>query len=752
MYEQYFAQMNPPTLENGILKAFDCETTGLATRSVDQAFLVVFTKETGVSNAYYGDMDCSTRKVFWSDETAKQILDELKEPGVTWVASNAKFDMSCVEPIIKRFFATHEDLVTFIETFLKGCHDTIMEHHALVNDEEHGLKFAAVKYGDMPDTDESALRSAVAECRKDATGFAIASEVTCPHVKKPRDGWGVMDYWVPREYARVKWENSQCYRMWLAGTKTEETLKKYPGWNWRPPGLIHSTDKGHHFWTVCEEYCVLDTVRSIVLHKSFKKTLQATPTYSINGKATLWDIYLANRPALVTTYFMEDWGITLREDRFEPVSKICREDAHDAMWIATKVIGMITPVNLASPIDVRRILYDLFNLPVTEKTKAGHPSTDAKFVKRVVAACITRIDDTSSLQPPRMAHGVESLQQYFTRLDGWAKDIVALGPASPEMLYCFCNALLLYKSAVKSLESALAYARASVPVIPGFKRLQPSFNPVGPRSTRMSSSNPNGQNITDGKKNTGTGFFTRSHSMKGIFGPLPGREWWSWDYHQMQLIIFAVACGDKQMLKAAEAGLDFHTVMAQRIFGLSEKEAPTDRQRRIAKAVNFGFIFGAQPKRIEAESGVENLFDILLETIPTAVQFIKDTERKVRLDGYVLSLDGYRLYVPKEQAYSGVNYIVQGTEGTIVKAGQLMVFEYIRSLRKRYEDAIMNITVHDDTIIDSVSGFLSPENISTIGHLFELASTRIGVPCTVSCKHITTVWDEGKDVEMEEVA
>ena len=130
---------------------------------------------------------------------------------------------------------------------------------------------------------------------------------------------------------------------------------------------------------------------------------------------------------------------------------------------------------------------------------------------------------------------------------------------------------------------------------------------------------------------------------------------------------------------------DFHNHMASLIFSSSE---PSKAQRRIAKNVNFGFIFGASERKIDSTANEHGFYNELMSMFPNAHQFIQETRNKISASGVVHTLNGYPLHVPLREnpwspgdytyaAHVGVNYIVQGTEGHIVKIAMANCHSYL---------------------------------------------------------------------------
>ena len=265
----------------------------------------------------------------------------------------------------------------------------------------------------------------------------------------------------------------------------------------------------------------------------------------------------------------------------------------------------------------------------------------------------------------------------------------------------------------------------------------------------FSSSNPNGQNISKGKNP-----FKRIDlsgidlSIRSVFGPAAGREWWAIDYGQIQLVTLAYASGDPKMIAAVEAGMDFHDFMAREIFGIPDGEEVDDGERRIGKNVNFGFVFGAQPKKIEETARKPGLWDILCDLFPAAIEFLAANQKSARTNGYIDCVGGYRLEVPHDRPYAATNYLVQGTEGEIVKMAYRMCWERLQELPF---DAWIALQVHDEFVFDFPAGE-GEKYIGEMAWCMEEAARKIGVPCPVDGKFIDDNWAEGIGVDFYQQA
>lgn len=764
--------------------SFDWEATGIHLHHGDEPFMLCMTFDDKESILWEAEVDPFTRKPLWKEEDLLEIAEafshspESEEPW-QYVATNAKYDVACTALALKKLPST-----TFSpETFLKSCHDTIGKHHALVNNESHALKDAAVKHAGMLDDDEKDIHEAAKQARLIARGlgFKIASKENCPQQRKaPKKGWAVMDMWVPRAVAKWQWEHSQAYRYLYRkfqldlGYSLEEfphqtmswsdwcesanivdiaSASKLQGWEWHPPEVC---EKGSHpWWTLAAKYCGLDTVRTLVLDQMFTATLL---------QDNLWDQYMEHRTSLPISFMTEQRGLTVNLTKCKELIRqfeVMRDDAQLIVNTSLNLPGF----KITSTDSMRSILYGYFKLPVTRltkpknKDKKGNPTTDADFIAEVINGTVKTMKDLGispeDYTPPEWQRGVEPYPQYKNRLRTWYK---ALNPKEDKLaqLLAFTTGVMRYKKAVTAISYLTGYVHAAEPITPveqqqdadAYGRLYPSLNPYGTRSTRYSGSNPNGQNISKGGKGKkGLEWLkTKQFSLRSVFGPAPGREWWRFDYHQIQLVIFAILCGDEQMVQAAHDGKDFHTFMACKIFDYTEEEfaeLPKSRQsycRDIAKTVNFAFIFGAQEEKLNRTANMSGLYAILQNVFPAAVEFLERTEWEVRRQGRVYTPGGYRLYIPEDKAYSGVNYKVQGAEGEIVKRAQYGVAAYLEQAGFQSPlDFYMTLYVHDELVFDSKAGF----GISQAGSIVSImndAALSFGMPAQAECELCADNW------------
>ena len=324
-------------------------------------------------------------------------------------------------------------------------------------------------------------------------------------------------------------------------------------------------------------------------------------------------------------------------------------------------------------------------------------------------------------------------------LTDYYKQAVELGNTE---VVAVLGSLIASKKYAKGLEYLLTYLKKEVQ-----GQLYPSLNPNGTGSTRLASSDPNGQNIGKGALNeTLMQLVTEGVSLKSVFGPAEGMEWYSCDYVQLQLVIFAIVTGDLKMKRAVERGDDFHEFMAREAFGIPPEIKVSEDQRRVAKAINFGYIFGAGESKVEATAKRKGLFQQLKHIFPNATSFIKLNMSKARRDGYIETANGYKLTIPYDKPHAATNYIIQGTEGEIVKEALFRSFEYLDA---KCPEGTIVLTVHDEILYEFPKG-KGKNHISKLVQIMVDAGADLAtpIPLRVDTKYIPhgKSWNEGTKV------
>jgi len=266
-------------------------------------------------------------------------------------------------------------------------------------------------------------------------------------------------------------------------------------------------------------------------------------------------------------------------------------------------------------------------------------------------------------------------------------------------------------------------------------RVHTSFNQTRTSTGRLSSSEPNLQNIPV-RGNMG-------REIRFAFMAPPGTVLFSGDYSQIDLRVLAHLSQDPLLIETFARGEDVHTATAARLFAIDPKKVSSD-QRRLAKTVNFGVIYGmsgygleqaTEFSRFEAESFIKDYF----QKYPGVWQYLERTKDEVRKLGFVQTILGRRRYIPEIGSPNrmvremgermAINMPVQGTSADIIKIAMLRLDEEIK--RRRLTSRLI-LQVHDELIFEVPEAELA-EMKEIVPELMENA-LKLGVPIKVDTK------------------
>lgn len=274
-------------------------------------------------------------------------------------------------------------------------------------------------------------------------------------------------------------------------------------------------------------------------------------------------------------------------------------------------------------------------------------------------------------------------------------------------------------------------------------RVHTSYHQAVTATGRLSSTDPNLQNIPIRNE--------AGRRVRQAFVPKPGFKFVAADYSQIELRIMAHLSKDKGLLSAFEQGKDIHSATASEVFNISLDDVTAD-QRRSAKAINFGLIYGMSAFGLSKQLNIsrhdaQRYMDVYFERYPGVLEYMDSTREKAKQNGYVETVFGRRLYLPDIKASNGarrkgaeraaINAPMQGTAADIIKMAMLAVDEWIQ--KDAPEDVCMTMQVHDELVFEIREDMLD-SYIDKITSLMENAAT-LSVPLLVEAG-VGENWDE----------
>ena len=340
------------------------------------------------------------------------------------------------------------------------------------------------------------------------------------------------------------------------------------------------------------------------------------------------------------------------------------------------------PFNLGSPRQLQQILFEKLELPVIRKTPKGQPSTAEDVLKELA-------DD---YELPR---------------------------------------LILEHRSISKLKSTYT-DKLPQQINPHTGRVHTSYHQAVAATGRLSSSNPNLQNIPI---RTPLG-----RKIRKAFVAPPGNLILAADYSQIELRIMAHLSGDKGLLKAFHDGVDVHRATAGEVFGEDYASVSGD-QRRAAKAINFGLMYGMSAFGLARQLNIsrpeaQEYMDTYFSRYPGVQAFMQHTREQAREQGYVETLFGRRLYLPEINAgnmmrrqgaeRAAINAPMQGTAADIIKIAMISVDDWLQTEKP---GARLIMQVHDELVLEVEQVQLESVRATVIQHMSSAAD--LDVPLVV---------------------
>jgi DNA polymerase-1 len=396
------------------------------------------------------------------------------------------------------------------------------------------------------------------------------------------------------------------------------------------------------------------------------------------------------QPLVPVLLSMEETGVLLDRDMLKKQSGELAKSMAELETSAHELAG--GPFNLGSPKQLQEILFGQLGLPIIRKTPKGQPSTAEDVLQELA-------DD---YELPRV--------------------------------------ILDYRS-VSKLKSTYT-DKLPMQVDSKTGRIHTSYHQAVAATGRLSSTDPNLQNIPIRTE--------AGRRIRQAFVPPEGQVLLAADYSQIELRIMAHLSADEGLLGAFRDDADIHAATAAEVFELETDEV-TASERRSAKAINFGLMYGMSAFGLAKQLGIsrgeaQEYVDLYFERYPGVRQFMDDTRDKARSEGFVETEFGRRLYLPEindrnvqRRQYaerSAINAPMQGTAADIIKRAMITVQDW---LVDKKAPARMIMQVHDELVFEVREGSVDSVREDIVNMMSEAAT--LSVPLKVDAG-VGQNWDE----------
>ena len=349
--------------------------------------------------------------------------------------------------------------------------------------------------------------------------------------------------------------------------------------------------------------------------------------------------------------------------------------------------------NLGSTKQLQQILFEKLSLPVIKKTPKGAPSTSEEVLQEL-----------------------------------------ALDYPIPKMIMEYRGLTKLKNTYTDKLPKMINHRTG---------RVHTSYHQAVTATGRLSSTDPNLQNIPIRTE--------EGRRVRQAFVPRDGYKIVAADYSQIELRIMAHLSEDQGLLDAFSQGKDIHKATASEVFSVPLEKVTAD-QRRSAKAINFGLIYGMSAFGLSRQLNIprndaQKYMDLYFERYPGVLRYMDETREHAKETGYVETVFGRRLYLPDIKASNGarrkgaeraaINAPMQGTAADIIKLAMLRVDEWIQ--KEAASDVFMMMQVHDELVFE-IKEEVVEERVASIVALMEQAAA-LSVPLQVEAGTGEN-WDE----------
>ncbi len=711
--------------------SLDVEATGLDIYHIARPFLVTtFDGET----SYFWEWDVNPldRMPIIPESDKDEIREQLERADLI-VGQNFKIDIQYMQSVG----------IEYPDRYYEKTHDTLFQAHIIASAEKHDLNVLAMKNLRVDITPlemaiEKATKAARVIARKEFKTWKISKFGLpgMPSIKKnskeKEDKIWKGDMWLPRAIVKHKWENSIAFDFLNSYHKKDRYIlaAKKSGWEYRPPAEKEYV--GHHpWWTVCREYATTDTVVTLPVYEVQRDELVA---------AKLIPVYEERRQLIPIIVGMETNGVSGSLDRMQELKAEYKEESKEftdvCMGLAEGKLDKL-PKNGTTK-GMRKLLFEDWGVPIYKESKTtGDPGLDK-----------------------------EAVEFYLKTLDPYNEAT------------CFIRNLAAKRKRDTALSYIESYERFGIDLqmFQGFFLLHPFLNPTGQRTLRWSSKNPSEQvisklffdDIVEDRDETGKSRYEREgKNLRYFFGPGPGREWWSADYVNIELMIPAYKAEEEAMIALFERPNDppyfgsYHLLNSHILYkeefehaldmGWDFKKRYKGTFYQWAKNTGFARQYNAQKRKIDATAHKDGAFELLGAGLPKVTALNDYYVDFAQEHGFVWTVDDKEngpYPIQCEPSWGSrvsptipfARHIQSSAARCLAKA-MVRVNNYLKTLKggKHY----ITINLHDELVLDFPKGKTPMENlykIKEVERLMAKSGDDIGVPLRVSSSYHPICW------------
>ena len=390
----------------------------------------------------------------------------------------------------------------------------------------------------------------------------------------------------------------------------------------------------------------------VFLSKVVAKTKDIKEKLEQNSLLDLY--YNMELPVIYILAEMEQAGILIDKGEIEETAKKLKNDVEKILFTISRLAGQ--DLNPNSPKQMATYLYENLGLKGAKKNKSGY-STDEETLK----------------------------------------DLLISYPEHDE----FLSNVLKYRELNKLLST---YTLNLLEFVKDDGRIHTEFKQTGTATGRLSSINPNMQNIPQKGE--------YAEILRGAFKAKKGYKLISFDYSQIELRILAHMSSDENLVQAFNNNEDIHSLTALKIFHLSSLEQVSPEIRRIAKAVNFGILYGLSAFGLSRDTKVtrkeaQNFIDGYFILYPKVKEFIESIVKQTKEQGFCNTISGRKRFIQDINSRNAnlrmraermaINAPIQGSAADIIKLAMISCDNYIK---ERQLDAKSILQIHDELIFE----------------------------------------------------